>query len=308
MKKWQIFGPAVILMLSITSTAQQVKLLRKTFLPHYPSASTLEYHKDLLYVIGDDAPQMLVLDGNHQPMDSLLLFASDTKRLSKKDKADLESTILVNRNGRDYLVAFPSFSTPRRDRIMVIDMASRELRTIDMPKIRIPGIRDLNIEGTTMVGDRLLLSSRANFAQTDNYLLVSRFDLQTGFDKKNIRSLVLQLPKQQHIIGISSLSYLESEDLLLFTGSTENTANSYTDGTIGDSYIGYIRNISGKLNGESLTPDALINISSVLSGATHKIESIAVASQKGKDLVIHLASDNDDGASTLFKLRWNIGE
>ena len=295
-------------MLSITSTAQQVKLLRKTFLPHYPSASTLEYHKDLLYVIGDDAPQMLVLDGNHQPMDSLLLFASDTKRLSKKDKADLESTILVNRNGRDYLVAFPSFSTPRRDRIMVIDMASRELRTIDMPKIRIPGIRDLNIEGTTMVGDRLLLSSRANFAQTDNYLLVSRFDLQTGFDKKNIRSLVLQLPKQQHIIGISSLSYLESEDLLLFTGSTENTANSYTDGTIGDSYIGYIRNISGKLNGESLTPDALINISSVLSGATHKIESIAVASQKGKDLVIHLASDNDDGASTLFKLRWNIGE
>lgn len=295
-------------MLSISSEAQQIKLLKTTFLPHYPSASTLEYHKDLLYVIGDDAPKMLVLNSNHETKDSLVLFAGKTKRLSKKDKADLESTILVHRNGRDYLVAFPSFSTPRRDRILVIDMASRATNTITMPKFRIPGIRDLNVEGTAMVGDKLLLSSRANRAHTDNFLLVSRFNLQSGFDEKNVRSLVVQLPKEQNIIGISSISYLESEDLLLFTGSTENTASSFSDGSIGDSYLGYIRNISDKLNGASLAPDKLINISHILSQGPHKIESVVVESQKGKDLIIHLASDNDDGASTLFKLSWRVEE
>jgi hypothetical protein len=308
MRKWRIFGPAVILMLSISSKAQQIKLLKTTFLPHYPSASTLEYHKNLLYVIGDDAPQMLVLDNNHQPKDSLVLFANKKKRLSKKDKADLESSIFINQDGRDYLVAFPSFSTPRRDRIMVIDMASRETHSIEMPNLRIPGISDINIEGTAMVQDKLLLSSRANRTHTDNYLLVARFHLQSGFDEKNIHSLVVQLPKQQNILGISSISYLESADLLLFTASTENTGSAYSDGTIGDSYIGYIRKISGKLNGSSLTPDALINISPILSQGPHKIESLVVESQKGKELIIHLAADNDDGASTLFKLSWEIEE
>ena len=293
-------------MLSINSYAQDIKLLRQTYLPHYPSASTLEYHKNLLYVIGDDAPQMLVLDNNHQAKDSMVLFASKTKRLSKRSKADLESTILVSENGRDYLVAFPSFSTPRRDQILVIDVASRETRTIHMPKFKIPGIRDLNIEGTALVQDKLLLSSRANLGHAENFLLVSRFNLQSGFDEKDLRSIPLQLPKQENILGISSISYLESENLLLFTASTENTNNSVGDGSIGDSYIGYIRNISGKLDNNVLTADALINISDILSQGPHKIESVVVESQKGKDLIIHLASDNDDGASTLFKLSWRI--
>lgn len=304
MIKWRSSVVVVFLTVSIHSIAQEIKLIKKTHLAHYPSASSLEYHNGYLYVIGDDAAQMLVLDNNHRTADSLVLFAGKTTRLSKNKKADLESSVVLTKEGRDYLVAFPSFSTPRRDKIMVIDLASKETRIISMPRMRVAGIRDLNIEGSAIVKDRLLLSTRANIAQPHNYLLVSKIDLVSGFGEKELKSILLQLPQQKEVVGISSLSYLESEDLLLFTATTEATSNSFADGVIGDSYLGYIKNISGRLHYDQIMADQLINISPIINNGAQKIESVVVEAQKGKELIIHLASDNDDGASTLFKMSW----
>src|SRR5215207_6608430 len=97
MKKQITFVLAAILIVSIlnNATAQRIKLLQKTHLADYPSASSLEFYQDKLYVIGDDAPSIWILDKEHQFLDSIELFHSKLKRLDKITKPDLESSTII---------------------------------------------------------------------------------------------------------------------------------------------------------------------------------------------------------------------
>ena len=53
-----------------------------------------------------------------------------------------------------------------------------------------------------------------------------------------------------------------------------------------------------------ITADRLIGLSELLGNKSlQKIESIAVESDTNEYMIIHLAADNDDGRSTLFKLQ-----
>jgi hypothetical protein len=309
MKKCSIFSLAVILTVSIqNSHAQDISLIKTTHLSHYPSASTLEFHQGKLYVIGDDATQALILDKEHALVDSIRLFpGSLKKRISKKTKADIESTIIVNSDDSDYLVAFGSLSSRRRNQVLWVDLQDGKWKKTSTFTMSHSDIDEWNIEGTALVNDRLLLTNRANNSSRANHLLVTSFDEKKGINPDSIHSILLRLPEGKNILGISSISYVKEKDMLLFAASTENTANATDDGAIGDSYIGYISNISKKLDKKELRPDEIINITKHLkSKQPQKIESIVVEDPSGKDLIVHLAADNDNGQSMLFKLRWKM--
>ncbi|HEU4472086.1 MAG TPA: hypothetical protein VFR58_13430 [Flavisolibacter sp.] len=308
MKKWSISGLAAILTLLIlsNSSSQDIQLLRVTELSHYPSASTLEYHKDKLYVIGDDARQVLVLDKDHQLLDSISLFEGEKKQLSKKTKPDIESTIQVKASGKDYLLAFSSLSGPRRNKVLWIDLEkkTRDIRDFSLTH---PEIREWNIEGTALVGNKLILSNRANGSHPYNHILVTDFDPVHGIKTDSLRLIRMDLPKNKFVSGLSSIIYYEPLDMLLFAASTEYTDDAQADGAIGDSYIGYIKNFSRKMSDKTLEADAFFNISGALrSSGPQKIESLVVEEQSGEFITIHLASDNDDGESTLFKMKWRL--
>ena len=52
----------------------------------------------------------------------------------------------------------------------------------------------------------------------------------------------------------------------------------------------------------ALQPDELVNLAEMHTAfQNEKIESVAVESA-GRDLILHLVADNDNGTSTLFKL------
>jgi hypothetical protein len=292
-------------MASIQSRAQDISLIRTTRLSHYPSASTLEYHKGRLYVIGDDAYSMLVLDSNHRTVDSVVLFAGTEQRFSKKDKPDIESSIIVNRNNKDFLLAFGSYSSNRRRDVHWIQLDGKmKKKRSERLRLDHPDIEEWNIEGTALVNGRLLLTNRANNTHKVNHLLVTGFS-EKGPDTDNLHSISIELPGNKGVLGISSISYLPEKDMLFFAASTENTANATEDGSIGDSYIGYINKISEKLERKTLKPDKLVNISSSLRQKNpQKIESLVVEGHSGKDMILHLAADNDNGESTLFKIKW----
>ncbi|HEY0065978.1 MAG TPA: hypothetical protein VGB46_01400 [Flavisolibacter sp.] len=309
MKKCSIFSLAVILTVSIqNSLAQDISLIKTTHLSHYPSASTLEFHQGKLYVIGDDATQALVLDKDHVLVDSIRLFpGSRKKRISKKTKADIESTIIVNRDDSDYLVAFGSLSSSKRNQVLWVDLEDGKWKKTSTFTMNHSDIDEWNIEGTALVNNRLLLTNRANNSSRANHLLVTIFDEKKGINPDSIHSIRLRLPEGKSIMGISSISYLKEKDMILFAASTENTSNAKDDGAIGDSYIGYISNISKKLDQKELRPDEIINITKHLkSKHPQKIESIVVEEPSGKDLIVHLAADNDNGQSMLFKLKWKM--
>ena len=309
MKKQIICALAVILIASINkeSAAQKIRLLKKTHLTNYPSASSLEFYKDKLYVIGDDAPSIWILDKNHSFLDSVVLFPSKEKRIDWTIKADLESSTIITKNDKNYLVAFSSFSTPARNKIIFLslDGPKKNLKQVETI-LESTTVQELNIEGAASIGHQLILSNRANTTHKNNSLLLSTIDTTSGINK-NYVVITLYLPKTKKVTGISGISYLKEKDMLLFTASTENTPNAYTDGEIGSSYIGYVKNISKKLKALSIKADKLISISKYLGEKTaQKIESMTVEEIKGKKAVIHLAADNDNGESTLFKLELRL--
>jgi hypothetical protein len=216
---------------------------------------------------------------------------------------------LINENNKDYLVAFSSFSAPNRNKILVVDIKSkgRKKKFMLSAPIKNKAIKELNIEGSTLINGKLILSNRANNTTKINHLIITRFDLDKGIEHKNIHTIRLRLPQNKMIIGISSITYLQSNDMLIFAATTENTADARSDGEIGNSYIGYIKNISAKLNLSVITIDAFISISKFLKkDSPQKIESVVVEEQINDELIIDLAADNDNGESTLFKLRWKL--
>ena len=309
MKKQIICALAVILIASINkeSAAQKIRLLKKTHLTNYPSASSLEFYKEKLYVIGDDAPSIWILDKNHSLLDSIVLFPSKEKRIDWAIKADLESSTIITKNDKNYLVAFSSFSTPARNKIIFLslDGPEKNLKQVETT-LEAPTVQELNIEGAASIGHQLILSNRANTTHKNNSLLLTTIDTTAGINK-NYMVITLYLPKTKKVTGISGISYLKEKDMLLFTASTENTPNAYTDGEIGGSYVGYVKNISKKLTGSSIKADKLISVSKYLGEKTaQKIESLTVEEITGKKAVIHLAADNDNGESTLFKLELKL--
>jgi hypothetical protein len=309
MKKCGIYSLVAFLILLIRPDAQaQVELLRSTALHHFPSSSSLEFKDNRLYVIGDDATSMLVLDKDHKAVDSIQIFNSRQRRVPKNDKADLESTIMVSEGGKDYLVAFSSLSKPKRNLLVWIGLGKNVTKERSSRfRLRHPDIKEWNIEGSTLVGDKLVLSNRANLSSRINHLLVTGFHNTKGVEQGKPHSIRVELPQMEHLAGISSVSYLKEKDMLLFAASTEFTDDAVSDGSIGNSYIGYISGISGKLDKDVLKPDAFINVTPFLKiGQPQKIESIVVEEMGKEFLVVHLASDNDNGESMLFKLKWSL--
>ena len=305
MKKRTIYVLVAILIVSIQNecAAQKIKLLKKTHLTNYPSASSLEFYGDKLYVIGDDAPFIWILDKEHQLLDSILLFTSKEKRIAPAIKADLESSIIFSQNNKTYLVSFSSFSTAIRNKIIFFDLSGKEItaKTVEAnPKIN---VEELNIEGAAAYNNKVILSNRANTTHKNNSLIITSLNPKTGIDETHNKVFTLRFPKTKMLIGISGITYVKEKDLLLFSASTEDTPNAYTDGKIGGSYIGYIKNISKKLDDSSIKVSKLISISKHLKEkAEQKIESITVEKITGKKAIVHLAADNDNGESTLFKL------
>lgn len=258
--------------------------------------------------MGDDATGLLILDRRYRSRHYVPLFAGNAPRIAKTDKPDLEGASIFRQQGKDYLLLVPSFSTANRNRLVILPLDENTSLTpkIINTSLGATGLAALNIEGATQWRQQLILANRANLSSPHNHLLTVSFDVQHGFQKVN-RLIAFNLPPTPAVAGVSGLCYVAEKDLLLFTASTELTEDALADGTIGDSYLGLVYNLSGKMAGDSLMADILINITPILKQKEpQKIESVTVQSIRNDQLLLHLAADNDNGTSTLFKLRLDL--
>jgi len=293
-----------------------LELLNSLLIVDFPSGSSINYYKGKLYLIGDDANNLLVLDNSYQQVDSIRLFDFPIKRIPKKQKADFETSTVIQVNGEAYIFIFGSASRKERkvEMLIPLDGSTPDINKPNAPviysnaffeQLKSTGIEDVNIEGSTTIGDYFVLGNRGNTANPFNYLVFTN----NGFSnpEKEVAFFVskLVLPEQIHeFAGVSELCYVESKDLLLFTLSSESTNNSYDDGDIGDSYLGCIYDITHKMHQPELVLDEMINLSAINKEFEHeKIEGICVEAVHGNELSIHLVSDNDGGESKLFHVK-----
>ena len=283
-------------------------LLSKSELLNFPSASSIEYHDGKLYVIGDDARQLAILNKEYHLVDTVMLFPGDSLRIPKKSKTDLEASTIIRYHGRDHLVVAGSGSKPEREYILLFPIDS--LGTYEkisthafIQRIKTTGIRRINFEGLAAVGNHLVFGNRGNFSNPHNQLIIIADTVITSQESGDLKIIDLSLGNEGLFKGVSGLAYIESLDMMLFTASTENTDNEIDDGVIGDSYLGYILNFSSKTNQAKVTPDVIWNLSDLHPDfRNEKIESVAIE-QSGPEMILHLVADNDNGTSTLFKLK-----
>lgn len=292
-----------------------ITLICSLLLPDFPSASAVEFYEDRLYLIGDDATCIQVLDKDYQVIKSIRISGAAEKRIAKAVKADYEASALISLHGRTYLMASGSLATEKRRQLLLLplpDGDSAAIQFIPYPQaftaqLLNSGINELNIEGAAVVNNTLLLSNRGNNTWPQNQLVLTA----PGFWEQaappvSVVPFTLLTPTPV-FTGVSELCYVPEKDLLLCTFSSEATANAYDDGAIGDSYIGWISNISRKLSQTAITPDGMLNLTNADPAFKgEKIEGICLERIQDNTLTLHLVSDNDAGASRLFKVSFTF--
>lgn len=299
----------VILFLFSCNNKQEAKLLEVKVLSDYPSGSGLAYLDDHIYLIGDDATDILKTDSQFHVADRTGLFISSQQRIPKDIKADLESIALIKLNKAPALLLPGSGSlAPYRNLCMIIDPATKEkkqwLLDTFYNRLKSGGIRDLNIEGAAAIPSGIVLASRGNRSFARNHLVFTA----NRFWEKQV-SAAIRIVKvginadTSSFTGISGLDYSYATDQLLITTSTENTYSSYADGSIGKSYLWIINDISSKRRLDAMNPDRIIDLEELDARFKgHKIESVCIVAENKKEKELILIADDDKGGTVLFRM------
>jgi len=273
----------------------------------YPSASAIEYYNGKLYVMGDDAVNLLILDTSLNILDSISVIDYPAHRIPKDIKPDFEAATLI----ADHLLLFGSGSlSPYRNLAWMCNLNELENEGYETnlellySKGKMLGVEQINIEGAAYILERLIFVNRGNKSYPYNHLIVT--DQVYGLNDSNSKISIIPFEIQKDTAsfkGVSGLCYSVQSDKLIMTVSTENTRNNFEDGTIGKSYLWIINNVSGKLDGQSIKPNRRLDLEYIdhrFKG--QKIESATIIRETEKLIYLALVADNDDGSSTVFKL------
>ncbi len=116
MRKWQNWWlmPGLVIITSCKTFVPALQVEKDLLLKDFPSGSSLEYYHDRLYLGGDDATKLLILDTGYNRTDSIRLFKSELIRIPKDVKADLEASAIITFNNQPNLLMIGSASLSGR--------------------------------------------------------------------------------------------------------------------------------------------------------------------------------------------------
>ncbi|MBO9566209.1 MAG: hypothetical protein J7621_25775, partial [Niastella sp.] len=274
-------------------------------LPSFPSGSGIEFHDEKVFLIGDDAKEVLVMNKRWKELERIPLFESTEARIPKKIKSDLEATTVVVVNSIPRLLILGSGSREEhRNKAILLDLDEYRKEEFDMTvffdRIKAAGIADLNIESAaTLAEGHVIMGNRGNKKNPDNHLIITKNTFWKHQADAELEILPIKFPGKDNKLknaGISGLTYSPVNDWLIFTASTEDTNNAVDDGPIGDSYLGIIENASRKIGRKDMKVNEIITLrESEKSLKGYKIESVCIQSEKNGRLKLQLVADNDDG-------------
>jgi hypothetical protein len=260
-----------------------------------------------VYIIGDDANHLLVLDSNLNTIDSIQLYSFATARIPKDVKADLEGMTVLN--GQLFLAGSGSLAPQRNVGWMVaIRGQKQKLDSIRLDtfyqRVALSGIQEINIEGVCSTPGSMIFSNRGNKSYRKNHLIFTGNKFWRRQISADINTALIGTNTDTaSFSGVSGMGYARKSDCLILTVSTEDTRNAIDDGAIGKSYLWLVNNITAKKNWKAINPDMIIDLESTDARFKgQKIESVCVMKEDANMLYLLLAADNDDGSSTLFKL------
>ena len=276
----------------------------------YPSGSGIAYFDKKIYLMGDDAPYLLIMDTAFNKMDTIQFLHSTEKRIPKNIKSDPEAIAVVTIDTAQALLIMGSGSLgPERSICWLINTATKEKTIIKLDtfydRLKARGIKDLNIEGAAEIPGGIVLASRGNKSYPKNHLIFTSRKFWLNQTNANINIIKMGPNKDTAVFtGVSGLEYSKLTDKLLLTISTEETYNSQSDGIIGKSYIWLINDISSKMNYAGINPDQVIDLEDIDPKFNkQKIESVCIISEDKQAVQLALVADDDKGGSILFTIQ-----
>lgn len=277
------------------------------------SGSGLEHVGDYYFVVGDDSPDLFILDAQCNLIGAVRLFASNVPagaRIPKNDKPDLEAMSLVEWNGRRDLLCFGSGSkSPQRDvcyRVDVTDPASpQNVRSVPLTALydalranpAVVSTQKLNLEAAATRRDTFLLFQRGNISGVNTAMAYDLRAFMTFLDAPTSppplpRVLTFSLPKMKNRhAGFSAA--LAIDDSIFFSASVEDTDNEIDDGATLGSFI-------GRIDGSDLQWTCPVEQNQDI--APVKIEGISVLESRTGYLHLIAVTDNDEGDSEILDI------
>ena len=291
----------------MSSCSSRATLLEEVKHIPYPSASAVEYHNRQLFVMGDDATHLLILDSNFNLLDSVQFFTHDGRRIPKDIKPDLEAMASIRHRDSLQLLLVGSGSSPARNTIWIMNPSTKEKTEwkIDTFYRRLKNLLpELNIEGACYFGGSVVLSNRGHKDFPRNHLVFTSANFWHDQNRCPLNLVKVGVNEDSaNFQGVSGLSYARRSDKLILAVSTEDTRSVYEDGAIGKSYLWIIDNISTKRRWKAINPNRIIDLEETdIRFRGQKIESVCVIKETRNFLHLVLVADNDDGSSKLFKL------
>ncbi|HET9277203.1 MAG TPA: hypothetical protein VFN95_03435 [Flavitalea sp.] len=284
----------------------KIKLLDFKENTEYPSGSGIEYFDGQVYLAGDDAADILIMDKKWRELGRIKIFQNFDDRIPKDVKSDLEATTVVFVNEVPHLLIVGSGSREQhRNKAILVNLQSNNFTDYNIEvfynRLKDSGIHDLNIESAAVVEDLMILGNRGNRKNEANHIIITQPDFWNHPENAEIRIIPIEL--EDDFAELSGLTYSEKNDTLLFTASKEDRDNSYDDGKIGESYFGVIENAYRKLYRKKMKVNEQVMLSEIYDEFKgHKVESVCIQSDKTGRLKLHLVADNDKGGSVLFKV------
>ncbi|MEO5984926.1 MAG: hypothetical protein ABIP80_05435 [Ferruginibacter sp.] len=285
-------------------------LVKLTALSDYPSGSGIAFYRDKIYLMGDDAPYLLVTDTAFITRDTIPFFSSSEKRIPKNIKKDPEGATILNVNKNPLLFIIGSGSNERlRNFCWIFDIATQVKTEVSLDtfynRLVAAGIRELNVEGIAALPGGVVLASRGNKSYLKNHLIFTSDNFWMNQANAPISIATIGVTTDTSLFsGISGLEYSKLSDKLLLTVSTENTYNSLADGVIGKSYLWIINDISSKTGFSGINPSSVTDLETIDSRFNNqKIESVCIIQENKKSAELVFVSDDDKGGSVLFKVR-----
>ena len=290
---------------------QMLIIEEEKLLDSIPSASGLVIENDTAWIVGDDATSIYRLNLTNFEQEKIPLKGfPEQYRLPKPIKHDLECANLITYNNKQYLLAFGSGSLePYRDSVLLMninDTADQQFISVqplykELQRLTGTDSTQWNIEGSTMVGDSLIIINRGSNLLISlhadslmHYLLFAGAPMPAiNFHKANLPQIE---GKEARLSGLCTLN----DTHLLFSASVEDTPDWYTDGPILGSFIGVYSLKEKKV----ITSHLLKNKQGAI--AKEKLESIDIVSKQGGTINCIAVADNDNGTSGLFRLKLSI--
>lgn len=288
----------------------KLKLLSRKTLHSIPSASGIELYKNKIYIIGDDAGWLFILDKNYQLLEKIPLLKKkklSNKPIPKKHKPDLEAMTFIKYGGENILLIFGSGSKPtKREKLfMVYPERKHAVKQYSLAELYVDLVgkkiqtSTLNIEAASANTSSIYLFHRGNISKKN---IVFEYSLKefVGFILKEKKKApqsafrVCRLPQINTIpAGFSGASMLDDKRIL-FSASVEDTENEIDDGEVLGSFIGILNPENQKLDCAALKKGP--------KPMELKIESVCLLQSQDTKHTLLAVTDSDGGDSELLEL------